>query len=187
MIVAGQLINYDSVVFRELFNKLFPSLCIIASRIMKDEEKGKDIAQDAFVKLWEKTNEEFADETALQAYLYVLVKNSCIDGLRKEKNVQWASLDDHQHLATEHLLLDEILREETHRLLSGAIKSLSKQSALVVELTLQGLSNIEIAEELGVTVNTIKTVKKRAYLKLRSLLGNQLVAILLTQLIHFFG
>lgn len=181
MKVAGQFIDYDSVFFKELFNKFFPSLCLIASRILKDEEKGKDVAQDAFVKLWEKSHEEFSDEGALQAYLYVLVKNSCIDALRKEKKIQWTSLEDQVHLPNEQLVLDEILREETLRLLSGAIGNLSKQAAQTVELTLQGMSNQEIADELGVSVNTVKTVKKRAYLKLRSQLGNPFLLLLLAQ------
>lgn len=47
---------------------------MLASRILKNDERGKDIAQEAFVKLFQKDTEDFESEKALQTYLYVLGK-----------------------------------------------------------------------------------------------------------------
>ncbi len=185
MKVSGQIIEYNSPAFRGYFERLFPPMCMLASRILKDDEKGKDIAQEAFVKLWQKDSEEFNDENALRAYLYVLVKNACISQIRKEKNIKNTSIEDGLPLP-EQEFLDEILREETYRLLRTAIMTLSPQAEQVVNLALKGYSNIDIADELGVTINTIKTVKKRAYKSLREALGSQFVMILLTCFIKFF-
>lgn len=85
MKIAGKIIEYNSPEFRLLFDRLFPVMCIFAERILKDEAKGKDVAQEAFVKLLKKTDEEFSNENALRAYMYILVKNACISVLRKEK------------------------------------------------------------------------------------------------------
>ncbi|WP_430809667.1 MULTISPECIES: RNA polymerase sigma factor [unclassified Carboxylicivirga] len=186
MKIANVLIEYNSETFKKIFSDLFPSMCALAGRILKDDDKGKDIAQESFVKLWKNSEEEFSDENALRAYLYVLVKNACISQIRKDKRKLSASIDDQYHLPLEDHFIDEILREETYRLLKVAIDQLSPQARKVVRLALKGYSNQEIANELNVTLNTIKTVKKRAYKFLREKLGHQFVLILLTQLVKFF-
>jgi len=186
MKIANVHIEYNSEEFKKIFNDLFPSMCVLASRILKDDEKGKDIAQEAFVKLWKNSEEEFNDEKGLRAYLYVLVKNACLSLIRKEKKIINTSLDDYSHIPLEENFIDEILREETYRLLKSAIDQLSPQAKETVKLALKGFSNQEIADELNVTLNTVKTVKKRAYKFLREKLGHQFVFILLTEFIKFF-
>ncbi|MEH0157706.1 sigma-70 family RNA polymerase sigma factor [Limibacter armeniacum] len=186
MKVSGITISYNSPAFKSIFERLFPAMCMLASRILKSEEKGEDIAQEAFVKLWQqKQDEEFTDENALQAYLYVLVKNACISHLRKEKNIKNTSIEEGLTVSDE-AFLHEVLREETYQLLYDEIKKLSPQAELVVRLTLKGYTNQEIANELSVSINTVKTVKKRAYKALREGLGSQFVTILLTSFIQFF-
>ncbi|MBD0824234.1 MULTISPECIES: RNA polymerase sigma factor [Aestuariibaculum] len=185
MKVSGKTIQYNSKEFKAIFERLFPSMYILASRILKSEEKGKDIAQEAFVKLWQKDTEDFTSEKALQAYLYVLVKNACISQLRKEKKISNTSLDEGLTIAQKSFL-NEILREETYKLLHNAIKELSPQAERVVMLTLEGYRNQDIATELEITINSVKTVKKRAYNRLRELLGSQFVAIVLGNFIQFF-
>ncbi|WP_439185544.1 RNA polymerase sigma factor [Carboxylicivirga taeanensis] len=185
MKLAGNQIEYNSTAFKDIFIRLFPTMCMLASRILNDGEKAKDIAQEAFVKLWQNDAEEFTDENAMRAYLYVLVKNACISLIRKEKKTSNTPLND-ELPAAEKVVLDEILREETYQLLRSAIEELSPQASQVVNLALKGYSNLDIADELGVTLNTVKTVKKRAYKALRDKLGSQFVSILLTSFIKFF-
>ncbi|PRZ21248.1 RNA polymerase sigma factor [Flavobacterium granuli] len=185
MIVAGKIIEYNSQEFRSLFERLFPAICLLAGRILKDDAKGKDVAQEAFVKLLNKANEEFTDENALRAYLYILVKNACISIIRKEKKILNTPVDDGMLIA-EQSFLNEVLREETYQLLREAIKDLSPQAARVVDLTLKGYSNLDISDEMGITINTVKTTKRRAYQSLRKNLGHQFVMLLLTNFIRFF-
>lgn len=185
MKLAGKHMAYNSQAFKEVFERLFPYLCNLAARIVLDDDKAKDIAQEAFVKLWTKDDEEFESENSLKAYLYVLVKNASISELRKEKNKNNLSIDDGVSIP-EKDFLNEILREETYQMLREAINELSPQAAKVVGLALNGYGNQQIAEELDVTINTIKTVKKRAYKALKERLGHQFVMLLLTQVIHFF-
>jgi len=185
MKISGEIVTYNSKTFRNLFESLFPAMSSLASRVLQDENKGKDIAQEAFVKLWQKDNQDFEDSNALRAYLYVLVKNACISLIRKEKKITKTSIDD-LILIEEQVFFNEVLREETYQLLRNAIQDLSPQASEVVDLTLKGYRNVDIAEELGVSINTVKTVKKRAYKVLREKLGEQYITILLTSFIHFF-
>lgn len=160
-------------------------MVVLATRILGDEEKAKDVTQEAFVKLWQKDTEEFSDENALRTYMYVLVKNACISEIRKEKNRPNTSLEEDLPIADQDFL-NEVLRNETYQLLRDAIKELSPQAAKVVGLALKGYSNQEVADELGVTINTVKTVKKRAYSALKQKLSSQFIVLLLTQFIRFF-
>lgn len=185
MKVSGKTIQYNSAEFNGIFGRLFPHMYMLASRILKNEDLGKDIAQEAFVKLWQNDTEEFASEKALQAYLYVLVKNACISHFRKEKKINNTSIEDGLDVIQQSFL-NEILREETYKLLHEAINELSPQAELIMRLALNGYSNEDMANELQITINSVKTVKKRAYKKLRELLGNQFVTILLTNFIQFF-
>lgn len=185
MKVSGKTVKYNSLEFKGIFERLFPHMCMLGSRILGSDAKGKDVAQEAFVKLWEKDTEDFQSERALQAYLYVLVKNACISQLRKEKKYNSTTLEE-GITVSQQSILNEILREETYRLLYGAIKELSPQAEQVVHLALKGYTNQNIADELDISINSVKTVKKRAYSKLRKTLGSQFVTILLTNFVHFF-
>jgi len=56
----------------------------------------------------------------------------------------------------------------------------------VVRLNLKSLSNLEIAEELNVSINTVKTHKLSAFKKLREQLGKQYIVFLLVDFYQFF-
>ncbi|OMP30164.1 MULTISPECIES: RNA polymerase sigma factor [Mangrovimonas] len=175
MRISGKKIQYNSHEFKVIFERHFPSLYLLASKILQNEQKGKDVAQEAFIKLWEKDVEDFTDENSLKAYLYVLVKNACISIIRKEKKITNLELENGLSVNNE-AFLNEVLKEETYILLHKAIKELSPQAEQAVNLTLKGYSNQDIADELNVTINTVKTVKRRAYKLLRKNLGHQFIA-----------
>ncbi len=178
MIVEGRTISYDSAEFKDLFDRLYPSMCMVADRFFKNSALSQDMAQEAFVKLWQKEDEEFESEQALRKYLYVLVKNASISELRKEKKIENSPIEEHKNLLTDKEFLDEVLKEETYRLLQDAISNLSPQTKKIIRLSLKGYINKEIAEELDVSINTVKTLKQRAYKTLRDQLGNEFLVIL---------
>lgn len=68
---------------------------------------------------------------------------------------------------TEDHIHQEIIYQETLRLLHAAVSQLPKQSRKIILLGLEGKNNQEIAEEMGISINTIKTLKKNAYRFLR--------------------
>ncbi|WP_430815152.1 RNA polymerase sigma factor [Carboxylicivirga sp. RSCT41] len=178
MKLSGKNVEYNSQAFKKVFDRLYPSMHMVATRIMNCEEKGKDIAQDAFIKLWQNRNQEFDSEEALRAYLYVLIKNACFSQIRRDKRLSIISIEK-GILVVEKEIKDEILREETYRLLHKAINDLSPQGMKVIQMVMRGYTNQEIAEEMGVTINTVKTVRQRAYKTLRESLDGQLFIILM--------
>ena len=75
--------------------------------------------------------------------------------------------------------LDEITRRETYRIVRESINKLPDRSRQIALLTLQGFSSQEIADQLDVSINTVKTLKKNAYAKLREIISNQYVILIL--------
>lgn len=179
----GHTITDKSPDFKTFFKKYFPSLYLFAEKLTEDKLLSKDIVQEVFIRTW-KSNNNFENENALKAYLYLLTKNQCIDHLRKNKINKTTALSN--EVALENAYIDEIVREETFRLLNIAIEQLPPQRKSIIELTLKGLKNQEIAEDLQISVNTVKTHKLKAYKTIRKIMGTQFATILLTELFNFF-
>ncbi len=71
------------------------------------------------------------------------------------------------------------------RYVHSAIKQLSGRSLTIAKLSLEGKSNPEIAEQLGVSLNTIKSLKKEMYAKLRKIIGHEYIILFFAQqLLH---
>lgn len=155
----------NEIVFREVFNRFYLPLKAYAFRIIDDETIVEDFVQDSFLHIWE-ARERFYSIPAIKSFLYTTVRNSCLIYLRhqkvKERNeseiARWILLEDEEK---------NILEDEVNTMLYEAIKDLSEKSRDIVIMTLNGSSNIDIAKELNISVNTVKTVKLRAYRVLR--------------------
>lgn len=59
--------------------------------------------------------------------------------------------------------MNAIIEEEVHREIIAAIDKLPPERRRVVELSMVGYSQEEIAEKLNISVNTVKTQKRKAY------------------------
>ena len=77
------------------------------------------------------------------------------------------------------LLVPELTYQETLRLLSFAISQLPPQTREIIQLGLEGNNNTEIADLLHISVNTVKSMKKSAYRRLREILGKEYTLLIL--------
>ncbi len=166
----------DVKAFEELFNQLYPSMCVVAREYVKDNALAEDIAQEAFIKLWN-SREKYDTISSLKSFLYVVVKNLSLNHLKRDKlgNQYTDSLIKEDFLNFNN----QIVEEETYRILQQAIEELPKQSARVMMLSLQGIQNQEIAERLDVSVNTVKTLKYNSLKALRTKLKDYFFLLLL--------
>lgn len=180
----GKIINNNDEFFQELFYKYFNSLTVFATRLINDEETARDLVQEVFMKLWQVDN-NFESEIALKTYLYYSTKNICIDFYRKNKKIEF--VEHGGEIFHTDNYLKEIVREETYRLIDEALDSLGEKSKEIVKYTMQGCSNNDIADNMGISVNTVKTLKLRSYKILRELLGKQLLIAVLLDMNNYFS
>ena len=148
--------------FRKLFDLYYPALCLYALAIVHDNFLAEDLVQEVFITLWEKSD-DFDNMHAIRTFLYTSVKNKCLNILEHEKVIRKHKEYVQHELMNDTLLNNQIIEEETHRLIYTAINELPSECRNILLLGISGLKNKEIAEELQLSVNTVKTQKKIAY------------------------
>ena len=168
--------NEDIKAFETLFQEFYPSLCVFALHYVEDATVAEDIAQEAFVKLWEKRN-VYESIPCLKTFLYVSVKNLCLNYIRDRKEtIDYTSpVVEKQEFTFENKLIEE----ETYRILTSAVNALPPQSAKIIKLSLDGKQLKEISEILNISVNTVKTLKYNAINILKTSLKDYFYILLL--------
>lgn len=166
----------DEESFHNIFNQYYAALCHFACRYVEDAETSADIVQDSFVKLWQ-IRKDFAYEHQVKAFLYTVVRNRALNELEHSK-VEYEYMCKLSEKRADCFFHDAVVEEETYRILSGAIDCLPEQMRNIMHLALDGKKNAEIALELGISAETVHTLKKLAYKKLRSLLKDYYYVLL---------
>lgn len=153
----------DKKTFKEFFEDFYPSVCIFGQRYLKDLDLAQDVAQESFVKFWE-LKERFNDIKAIKGFIYTVTRNNCLN-LIKTKNIRENILNN--QFSGDDYFYELILEEETYRIVNQAVNNLAPQMQRIVLLSMAGNKNHEIANQLAVSLNTVKTLKKNAYKELR--------------------
>ena len=161
--------------FREVFNEFYASQVLFASKLIKNLHDSEDIVQDVFLSIW-KSKPVFKNEIAFRAYIYLSTRNKCIDYLRKKKPF-FETVDKAENIENE---IDILIKEEAYRLLDKAISSLPNQTKEIMRFSMKGFSVQEIADELKISVNTVKTLKSRAYKALKETYGDVIMFVMFT-------
>lgn len=166
----------DLKAFKHLFDGLYPSMCSIANSYIKDEDKSRDIAQEAFISLWNK-REYYDSITSLKTFLYVSVKNLSLNYIRdkREEYITDEELHDKIGVAFKNLVIEE----EAIRIVNIAIENLPPQSSKIIKMGLTGMKNMEIAERLEISVNSVKTLKYNAMKALKVVLKDYYLILLI--------
>lgn len=165
--------------FKVFFHKFFLPVSCFVTEYVREEEAADDIAQESFLRLYEKWN-EFEGEENAKAFIYKVARNLALDWLkhkRAEANYVHAFLDNNK--AEEETFLKEVMRQETFRILYAVIDQLPSQTRQVILYTLEGNSLNETGEKMGISVNTVKTLKRNGYASLRRLLPKEFLFFLL--------
>ncbi len=172
--------NGDIEAFKGLYDNLFRSMCVFAYSLLKEKKETEDIVQDSFIVYWNR-RADFRKIDNVKAFLYTIVRNKCLNMLRDKK-----AADRYvDYIKNDHSFFfkNEIIKNETYTTLNNAISELPDQTRKIMELSLKGLINKEIAQELNVSVNTIKTLKQNGYKVLREKLSGHLYALILLHII----
>ena len=168
--------NGDIKAFELLFREFYPSMCVIAMRFVANQDAAEDIAQEAFIKLWDKRT-AYEDIPSLKTFLYVSVKNLCFNHIRNKKDTIDYTSPEAQN--KEAVFKNYLIEEEAYRIIENAVNALPPQSQKIVKMYLDGKQNKEIAEILNISVNSVKTLKYNALSTLRLSLKNYFYLLIL--------
>lgn len=159
--------------FKSFFLSYFNVAVRFAVTYLQDESESQDVAQEVFIRLYQSWNSIETEEQA-RSFMYTTARNLCISRIRHqalEEQFVMAEMEKMNPDEVDEAFFSEVTYQETLRLLRKAVDSLPQQSRQIILLGLSGKNNNEIADMLGVSVNTVKTLKKGAYKSLRNALG----------------
>lgn len=165
----------DRRIFNGLVCEYYVSLHVFLFNILRDNAVAEDLVQDVFVNLW--LNRKKIDfETPIINYLYVSARNLAYNHIRSEKRFRKHT----QHLAERDSFVSMyFIEEETTRLLMNAIEQLTPRTAEVIRYSLDGMRQEKIAEQMEITVATVKYLKADGLKQLRKILGDAKYILLL--------
>ena len=166
--VLNDLKEGSQVAFKKVFDFFYDRLYAFSLKYVKNNYAAEEITANTMLYLWEK-RENISNIKDIKPYLYKVTRNASLAYLKNSKKV--VPLDpDFNKLPH----FDEyIIEEEVHATLLKAIDSLPIKCKRVFELCcIEGLKYKEVAEDLDISVNTVKSQRARAIALLKDKFKN---------------
>lgn len=159
----------DQHAFSALYDRYAPRVHALTLHILGDPMLAEEVTQDTFLKLWARAGLYRADKGSFNVWLLTIARRTALDRVRLEGRRPTLS-DGRDPDTVWHGLPDKSRDPEEARWrgLHFAVQALPGQQRQVIELAYyQGLSQSEIAEELGWPLGTVKTRMRAAMQALR--------------------
>ena len=167
-----QKIEFDAL-YTEYRSKIINYL-----RRLVGEQEAEDLAQEVFIKAG-KALEGFRGESSLSTWLYRIATNTAMDHLRKPSSRQPSDLPavsaDDDSFAGDAVpdskpVLDSLMiRKDMNECIRGLIDSIPEKYRMVLVLSeLEELTNAEIAEVTGLSLDAVKIRLHRARAQLKN-------------------
>ena len=161
--------NGNSQALSYFFDLHYKSLGYFATRLTQDTFEAEDIVANCFVKLWKKHN-DFQTATNIKAFLYISCRNACLDHLKHLKRKTSAQEEYFRQLEeSEESILFQIIEAEFLQLLNEEIELLPEKCREIFKMIyFEGKKTDEVAEELDLSVKTVRNQKARAVTLLKT-------------------
>ena len=167
--------SFDDRNFEEIYLTYFPRLLCFAQEYVPKED-AENIIQDVFITLWERRG-DLKIHISTASYLFILIKNRCLDYLRRKKFAEERKKKMQETFTREQQMklysleaLDPALIADCdiEQIINHAIDSLPPKCREIFTLSkIDGKKYTEIADELQISVRTVEAQIRIALHKLR--------------------
>lgn len=170
--------------FDFIFRRHYKALCAQANLYVKDLDLSQSLVQDCFIKLWE-ARKQAAEIESLSSWLSVMVRNRCIDYIRKHKREDKLDRTADQPVTGQDTDTPLLSHEFEERLVQ-ALTQLPERCRIAFEYSrFEGLTYPEIAARMNISVKAVEALVSRSLKILRVELKDYLpLVILLYKLTH---
>lgn len=180
VIFSQKLKAGDEQAFATFYKEYYSLFLAFTLKFIHDPEGGRDVVQDVFIS-YLKCRSSFDDLIQIKVFFYRSIRNKCLNLINRQKtHDKFLKLSGNDDFESTEYFLHSIIREETAFAIHQEIAKLSPTGQQVLKLALDGKSNEEIAVQLDISVNTVKTHKARSYASLRKQLFQLRLILLLT-------
>lgn len=191
--IITRLKQGDEQAFKTIYDRYYTLLCNYATNILKDDSKSEEIVDDAIFYLWE--HRSTINLYAVRSYLLKSIRNRCLNELnalehRMEQNVSIYISDENIEflniLFSDHSnTLNELVAKDLEKDVNESIEHLPDECRRVfIKSRFEHKSYDEIANELGISKNTVKYHIKNALATLHENLKEYLRLIIVILLIQ---
>ncbi|MEA1886646.1 MAG: sigma-70 family RNA polymerase sigma factor [Bacteroidota bacterium] len=133
-----------------------------AFRFLTSKEEAEDAVQEVFLKLW-KMRDKLPEYDNIRAYAMTMVRNHCLDMLRKKKTEFMDDTRIYDTRASDMNLEKNIENREKFMVITGVINSLPENYRTVIQLRdVDGYGYSEIADKLDIDVKNLRVILSRA-------------------------
>lgn len=154
--------------FEFVFHKYYKRMCLFAASFVDETRESEDIAGEGFVRIWQ-GDRAYSSLKHLKGALYQTIRRLGINNqiARKRRHLRVETyLGQERDVEVSHL--HKIVLLEAMAELHQAIETLPPKAQEIIKLTyLEGMSNQEAAEQLQISIQTVKNQKLRALSLLR--------------------
>lgn len=176
--LAEQAQKGSKTAYGDLVERYMRRAYSFAYQIVGNMEDARDLSQDVFIKVYQ-SMDAYKKGSRFFPWFYRILVNHCLNYRRRKKIVNWLSLsNDHHRMEAERSIVynhDEeysLDEAEKYKLLHQVIDRLPKKQRMVVMLHgIEGLSQKETAEILGISEGTVRSrffyAKDRLYKSLK--------------------
>lgn len=145
-----------------------PKLFRYAYRFLENRDEAQDAVQEVFVKLW-RMRDQMGEVKNIEAFAVRITRNHCLDQIKSKHTV---SLDVNDYfkdrisdMSDPH---QEMEKSDSMRELGRIVEELPEPQRSVIRLRdVEGYSNEEVGEILGLTPGNVRVVLSRARKKIR--------------------
>ncbi len=176
-----RLKNGDMLAFDQVYDRYSHKLFSFVFKILKDEAEADDIVQEVFVKIWE-SREKLGDYKLLNSYIFTIAYNNSINLIRKRinNNKYLEHLKNSSVIQTSPSAISEVEFNELKNQVEKLIANLPDRQKQVYFLHREkGLTYPEIAQQLGISKNTVENHMVKALKFLRQNIDNSLLVNIL--------
>lgn len=171
--LVAELRKGDQSAYTEIYHRFKIPLYTFLWRRTQDTELVTDILHDVFLAIWEK-REQISYDISLSGYLFSAVRNKLLDIIAHNKVKQRYIDSFYDFIQITDISADDLVRsKEMSALIAKEISALPPKTREVFELSrISNLSRKEIALQLGVSEQTVKSHMFNALKTLKLRLGS---------------
>jgi len=176
----------DTTAFKKFYDSIWTRLLSFATRFTNDEDPAKDIIQEVLIKLWN-TKEDFKTAANVKAFLYISIKNRCLDFLKQQNlhNVKHQQLSYQLQSEGENNHEQFQITTELLEILNNEIKNLPAGPRKVFELIyFKEMKVPEVAILLGISEKTVMNQRSTAIKLLKKVFDNKDLMVIIYLIIN---
>lgn len=162
----------DRDAFATLVGRHLGRAVAIAGRVLGSRADAEEVAQEAFLRVWQKAPGWRADGAAqFSTWLHRVVVNLCIDRKRRRPTVPIDAIEEPADPSADGF--DRVAERQRRGRVAQALAALpDRQRAAIVLSYYEGLSNSAVAEALDVSVGAVESLLVRARRSLAAALAD---------------